>query len=219
MAECGNASSTCSLCFCPYLCLIGPVWVCFGCFLRSHVPLCSSLACCLNQSPQESLAQPLNPPVSERPGLVNEVSDSGLMQTNRAGLVSSRDPRPLPVAGLWERARVTPAAHLRSIPPLLSLWKSDAPHTLISIAPHTLLVTGKSIFGVFRGMLLCGCSCESPVRRMGCWETGTSTTPQTLHSFKKHHVLFALRVTSDLTWYSLYSLYFLFFPINAKALA
>lgn len=104
---------------------------------------------------------------------LNEVSDSGLIQTNRGGLVSSQDPLPLPVPLLWERARVTQATHLHSIHPLLPLWKSDHSHTLIPIAMCTFLVTGKASLA-FRKMPLCVAlcrrSCASPVRMMRCWE-------------------------------------------------
>ncbi len=127
-------------------------------------------------------------------GHLNEVSDSGLMQTNRGGLVSSQDPWPLPVPLLWERARVTQATHLHSIHPLLPVWKSDRSHTLIPIALHTFLVTGKASLA-FRKMPLCVAlcrrSCVSPVRMMRCWEERMLLSP-----LLKREAVHRLRITA-----------------------
>lgn len=113
-------------------------------------------------------------------GQFNEVSDSGLIQTNRGGLVSSQDPGPLPVPLPWEWARVTEAMRVHSIHPLLPLWKSDHSHTLIPIAPCTFLVTGKASLA-FREMPLCVAlcrrSCAGPARMIRCWGRAHAALP------------------------------------------
>lgn len=113
---------------------------------------CSALT---YQSPSSSLSE--GPVVVS--GHLNGVSDSGLIETNRGGFVSSQDPQPLPVPLLWEQARVTQAVHLHSIPPLLSLWKGYRSHTLILPALHksSQHVSGdrKSIFGIQKDASVC----------------------------------------------------------------
>lgn len=127
-------------------------------------------------------------------GRLNEVSDSGLIQTNRGGFVSSQDRWPLPAPVLWELARVTQATHLLSIHPLLPLWKSDHSHTLIPIAPFAFLVTGKASLA-FKKMPLCVAlcrrSCASPVRLMRCWEERTLLSPPS-----KREAVHPLRITA-----------------------
>lgn len=71
---------------------------------------------------------------------LNEVSDSGLIQRHRGGLVFSQDPWPLPVPLFWEEARVTQATRISAQSTHCCLGgKSHQPRSR-----RTFLVTGKA---------------------------------------------------------------------------
>lgn len=139
-------------------------------------------------------------------GHFNGVSDSGLIESNRGGLVSSQDLWPLPVPLLWEQARVTQATHLYSIHPVLSLWKGRHSRTL-PLSPHhtsspgTFVVTGKVPLAFRRVPLcvpLCRCSCASLIwgEEMLGKSTCRSRSPPRLASL-------CLNVTFSNLWKSL----------------